>query len=639
MQDHGWVGKLLRVDLTNRKITVESSKSLVRRFIGGRGVGQWILFNHLKSGVDPLSPDNMIVFGTGPLTGTLAPASRMSVDSKNVYTNGVLSSNVGGHIGPELKYAGFDFMVLHGASGKPIYLFVTDGGAEFRDASHLWGESTWRTEDILRKDLGDPRIRVASIGIAGENLAKPACIIVDKARAAGRGGSGAVMASKKLKALVVRGTGSVSVAEPERFMEEVDRVWEKIDQNQAVHARRKYGTRASLPFANDLGLLGVRNFQDDYWDNAKIERIRQEILNERYEKRKLSCFNCPLCCSHFYKIDSGPHAGLMCEGFQTNIDWDFSAKLDIDDPEPLIKINALCNELGLDIDNTSAPIAWAFELFEKGIIGLDETGGLRLEWGNSQAVIELIRKIARREGFGKILAEGSKRASEIIGRGSERYVSHIKGQDSIEALRSDKGWALGCVVAPRGGGHLDGAFQSDRTVDAGDRYSYDSKAEMVFWFERFKAVVDMMGICYFATVWSDKDLLGLDDLERLFSAATGVQMGADQLMEVGRGVHNVEKAFNTLHAGFTRKDDYPPKRFMIEPVKEGPNKGEKLDGQHWSKMLDQYYKVHGWDLRTGWQRADCLDGLGLIKVRKRLQQEKRLPISEWRDRSRYDSIR
>lgn len=625
MQDNGWVGKLLRVNLTNRKITVESSESLVRRFIGGRGVGQWLLFNHLKSGVNPLSPDNMIVFGTGPLTGTMAPASRMSVDSKNVYTNGVLSSNVGGHIGPELKYTGFDFLVLHGASEKPIYLFVTDGVAEFRDASHLWGESTWRTEDILRKDLGDPRIHVASIGIAGENLAKPACIIVDKARAAGRGGSGAVMGSKKLKALVVRGTGSVSVAEPEKFMEEVDRVWKKIDQNQSVHARREYGTRASLPFANDFGLLGVRNFQDDYWDGAKIERIRQEILNAKYEKRKLACFNCPLYCSHFYKIDSGPYAGLACEGFQTNIDWDFSAKLDIDDPEPLIRINALCSELGLDIDNTSAPIAWAFELFEKGIIGPAETDGLRLEWGNSRAVIELIQKIARREGFGKILAEGSKRASEIIGRGSERYVSHIKGQDSIEALRSDKGWALGCVVAPRGGGHLNGAFQSHRTPSAGYRYSYDSKAEIVFWFERFKALVDMMGICYFTTVWSDKDLLDPDDLTRLFSAATGIQLGVEQLLEVGRGVHNVEKAFNTLHAGFTRKDDYPPQRFMIESVKVGPNRGERLDEEKWSEILDKYYLVHGWDPRTGWQRAECVDELGLVEVKRRLRQENKLP--------------
>ncbi|MEM4251642.1 MAG: aldehyde ferredoxin oxidoreductase family protein [Candidatus Bathyarchaeia archaeon] len=624
MTVYAWVGKLLKVDLTHYKTVVESSEPLVNRFIGGRGVGQWLLFNHLRSGIDPLSPDNIIVFGTGPLTGTMAPASRMSVDLKNVYTNGVLSSSVGGHIGPELKYAGFDFLVLQGASKRPVYLFVNDGRAEFRGASHLWGESTWRTEDILRKDLGDPRIRVASIGLAGENLAKPACIIVDKARAAGRGGSGAVMGSKRLKALVVRGTGSVDVAQPDRFMEEVERVWRKLDENQSVNARRKYGTRASLPSANRLGFLGARNFQDDYWDDGKIERVRQEILNERYEKRKLACFNCPLYCSHLYKIDSGPYAGLMCEGFQMNVDWDFSAKLDIDDPEALIKINALCNELGLDIDNTSAPVAWAFELFEKGIISSIETDGLELEWGNSEAVIELIWKIAKREGFGKILAEGSKRASEIIGRGSERYVSHIKGQDSIEALRSDKGWALGCVVATRGGGHLNGAFQSHRTPHAGNPHSYDMKAESVYWFEKFKAAVDMLGICYFTTVWSDRGLLDQDDLARLFSAATGVQVDGEQLMNVGLQVHNVEKAFNTLHAGFSRRDDYPPKRFMTEPVKSGPNRGEKLDTESWNMMLDQYYRIHGWDPETGRQRSECLDKLKLVEVKQRLRQENKL---------------
>jgi len=315
----------------------------------------------------------------------------------------------------------------------------------------------------------------------------------------------------------------------------------------------------------------------------------------------------------------------MCEGFQTNIDWDFSAKLDIDDPVSLIKINALCSELGLDIDNSSAPIAWAFELFEKGIISQTETDGLKLDWGNSEAVIELINKIARREGFGRILSEGTKRASQIIGRGSENYTSHIKGQDSIEAIRSDKGWALGCVVAPRGGGHLDGAFQTHRTPNAGDRHSYDSKAQVVFWFERFKAVVDMMGICYFTTVWSDQNLLGPDDLSRLFSAATGVNLNSDELMLIGQRVHNIEKAFNTLHAGFTRAEDYPPKRFMLEPVKEGPNKGERLDENKWGAMLDEYYQIHGWDTKTGWQRAECLDTLGLPEVKNRLSQTNKIP--------------
>jgi len=622
---YGWVGKILWVDLTKGKTTIDSSENLVKRFVGGRGVGQWLLFSQLRPETAPLHPENIIVFGTGPLTGTLAPAScRLSVDTKNLLTGGVLSSNAGGHVAPELKYAGFDFVAIHGASNKPVYLLIMDEKAEIRDASHLWGLSTWKTEEILRRELGDPKLRVASIGAAGENLAKPTCIIVDRGRAAGRGGCGAVMGSKKLKALAVRGTGEVKVAEPEKFMREVDRLWKKIDENEAVKFRRDFGTHGLLPLANERGLVGVRNFQDDYWSPEKVEKVRQEVLNEKFEIRKLACFNCPIYCSHLYRIEHGPHAGLVSEGFQLNLDWDFAGKLDIDDPVALIKINALCSELGLDIDNASAPIAWAFELFERGIIGTDETDGLKLKWGDADTVIELLKKIARREGFGKVLAEGSKRASEIIGRGSERYVSHVKGQDSIEAIRVDKGWALGCVTSPRGGGHLDGAFQSHRVPSAGDPRSYDSKAESVFWFERFKAIVDMMGVCYFATVWNHSDLLGPDDFVCLFSAATGVSITGDILMRIGQRVHNVEKAFNTLHAGFKRVDDYPPRRFMLESISSGPNKGASLDEAGWSRMLDEYYRLHGWDTKTGWQTAKGLEELGLVEVKEKLDRNAKL---------------
>ena len=625
LRHYGWVGKFLKIDLTKGKITIDSSNNILEKFIGGRGVGQWILFNHMHPKTTPLHPDNMMVFSTGPLTGTLAPAScRMSIDTKNLLTGGVLSSNCGGHIGPELKFAGFDFIIVQGASNKPVYILIRDGNAEVKDASHLWGKSTWKTEEILRKDLGEQSLRVASIGIAGENLAKPACIIVDRGRAAGRGGGGAVMGSKKLKALAVKGSGDVKIAHSEKFINEVDRVWKKIDENSSTEMRRNLGTRAFLPISNEHGFIGVRNFQDDYWSSEKVEKVKQELLNNKFEIRKLACFNCPIYCSHLYKIEHKSNPSFICEGFQLNMDWDFAGKLDIDDPKALIRINALCNELGLDIDNSSAPIAWSFELFEKGIIGLNDTEGLKLEWGDTEVVIELLNKIAKRDGFGNILAEGSKRASGIIGRGSDKYVVHIKGQDSIEAMRSDLGWALGCTTSARGGGHLDGAFQSHKTPGAGDPHSFDSKAEKVFWFERFKAVVDMMGICYFATVWSNKDLLGPDDFANLFVAATGVSLNANELMRIGQRVRNIEKAFNTLHVGFKRYDDYPPQRFMQEPIRSGPNKGQIIDKKTFDHMLNEYYHLHGWDVETGYQTAKCLDVLKLVEVKEKLRQSGRL---------------
>jgi aldehyde:ferredoxin oxidoreductase len=626
---YGWVGKTLRIDLSISKVIIEPTQKYADRFIGGRGVGQWILFNELALNIGALDPGNKMVFGTGPLTGTMAPSSRLSLDTKNVLTGGTLSSNCGGHFGPELKFAGFDFVIVQGKANRPVYVWINDGRAKINDASHLWGKSTWECEDLIRDQLRDEKIRVASIGLAGENLVKVACIIVDRSRAFGRGGSGAIMGSKNLKAIAVRGTGSIEVADSEGFMNEVDFVLAKMDKNESIQERRQKGTRAILEKLNDMCFFATRNFQDDCWDPKKIEKIKQSVFNDRYEVRKLSCFNCPIFCSHFYEVKDGPYAGLRCEGFQANMDLDYSSKLEIDDPIALIKINALCNYLGLDIDNTSGPIAWAFELWEKGIITEEETGGLELKWGDYETVIQLISKIAYRDGFGGVLAEGVKRASEIIGKGSERYAIHIKGQDSIESLRYDKGWALGCVVAPRGGGHLNGAFISLRFPSAGDPSSYEDKASIVFWFEKFKAVVDMLGICYFTTCWSDKDLLTPDDLARLFSKATGKEMGGEQLMRIGQQVHNVEKAFNTLHAGFKREDDYPPKRFIEEPIKSGPFKGERIRREKWERMLDEYYELHGWDRKTGWQTEECLKNLELLEVALKLGKAQRFPICEF----------
>jgi aldehyde:ferredoxin oxidoreductase len=625
LDSYGWVGKFLRIDLSKNKITIDSSKNLLKRFIGGRGVGQWLLFNHVSPDTQPLHPDNLLVFSCGVLTGTMAPAScRMSIDTKNVLTGGVLSSNVGGHFGPELKFAGFDFLTIQGSSDRPVYLDIKDEHAEIKDASHFWGCSTWETEDIVRKDQGDLSIRVASIGVAGENLAKPACVIVDRARAAGRGGCGAILGSKKIKAIAVKGTQPINVAKPEKFMNEVDKNWDKIDSNNSVEARRSLGTRAALPFSNELGFMGVKNFQDDYWDPQKIRKVSQEQLNSNFEIRKLACFNCPIHCSHLYRIPHQLDSDLISEGFQLNVDWDFGGKIDITDGEALLKINTLCNQLGLDLDNSSAPIAWAFELYERGIIGKHETDGLDLVWGDAEVVTMLLHKIAKREGLGKILAEGSLRASKIIGRGSEKYISHIKGQDSIEALRSDKGWLLGCITSARGGGHLDGAFQTHKTPGTGEPDSYDSKAEKVFWFERFKAVVDMMGVCYFATVWSDRDLIGPDDFSSLFSTATGISMSGSNLMRIGQIVRNVEKGFNTLHAGFKRSDDYPPERFFKDPIVSGPNKDRILSKEGVDHMLDEYYGFHGWDKETGWQTTKCLDELKLIEVKEQLRSTKKL---------------
>lgn len=622
--DFGWVGKTCRVDLSSGTTRIEPTEKYTKRFIGGRGVGQWILLNELEPDVGALDPDNIMIFGTGPLTGTLAPISgRLCIDSKNFVTGGVGSSNVGGHFGSELKYAGFDFIIVQGRASKPVYLWVNDGEVEIREASSIWGKTTWETEDILTQD--DKRIRVLCIGPAGENLVEAACVIINRKHAAGRCGFGAVMGSKNLKAIAARGTNSVRVANPQGFMEKVDEVWDLIDKSEAVTKRYRptIGTHFNTGRANDSCTLPFRNFQDDHWPDGKFALVGWEVFT-RWKVRNIAEFNEPLYMSSFYDV---PEENIRTEGFEQNHAWDYMGKLDINDPIGVLKTHILCNSLGLDIDNSSGVIAWAIELFERGIITKEDTDGLELKWGDSETIIRLIKKLAYREGFGNLLAKGVKKASEIIGKGSEYYAIHIKGQELAEGIRAAKGWALGVVTATRGGGHLNGAPMTEfqkmpeelskekfGDPNAGRQTIYEGKAKVVVWFERLKVVVDMCGIGWHSSFWVGSDLCDANHYAGLFSAATGKSMTGEEFMRLGEQVHNVEKAFNTLHRGFTREDDFPPKRLMEEPVKSGEYAGELLERGKWGGMLDEYYDLHHWDKKTGWQTQKSLEDLGLPEV-------------------------
>ncbi len=637
-QAGGWTGKLLRIDLTTKEIKVESSLSLVNHYPGGRGLGQWVIFNEIPVTADPLEKENVMVFSCGPLTGTMAPAScRLSIDAKNPVTGGMASSNMGGHFAPELKFAGFDAVIVTGQAPAPVYLYINNGKACLKHAENLWGLGTRETENRIKQELMDKYTRIISIGPAGENLVKSACIIGDESRAAGRGALGAVMGSKNLKALAVRGTQGFSIFNPGEFLHEVNQYREKLNRNEVIKTLRTLGTPATIPGANQMCRLPVRNFQDDHWPEDKINSVHPEEFKNNYRVRKLSCFNCPVFCSAFYRIKNGEFAGLACEGFEANLVWNFQSRIDINHPPAALKFHEMCIDLGLDIDNSSGVIAWALELFEKGIITKKDTGGLTLKWGDYTPVMELLHKIAYREGFGDILARGVKEASSLLQRESEYFAIHVKNQELVEGIRSLKGWALGTVVAPRGGGHLNGAITTEigklSRQDSRERFgvetagvptSYEGKPQVVFWFEKFKSVVDMMGLCCFITCWLHYELPGLEEITRLFNAATGKNLTAGEIMKTGQRIHNLEKAFNTLHAGFQRQDDYPPRRLMDEPIKSGPFKGEMLEQNHWDKMLDEYYNLHGWDPETGLQTRSGLEGLGMESVLEKLKNNRSL---------------
>lgn len=625
--NYGWTGKILRVNLTTGKIEIEPTDNY-KFLIGGKGINQFILFNEVPVNCNPYDPQNIIAIGAGPLVGTLAPgACRTSIDTKNALTGGTSSSNCGGHFAPELKFAGFDHIIITGRLDRLGYLFIHNSKVEIRNAEKYRGLTTWETEKRIREELKDPDIKVLSIGPAGENLLRTACIITDNGRAAAKGGTGGIMGSKNLKAIAVRGTQPVYVKDDNNYLKNIKSFYNKLS-GPGIKMLRDGGTHyAYFESSNNVSSMPVKNNQEEYWSPDKIKRISQETINNLgYEKLRLSCFGCPIYCSHFYDIGS-----FKCEGFEATNAMGLGSKLDIAEPEAIIKLHGLCNSYGIDSDCAATEIAWAMELFDRGVIDEKDTDGLVLKWGDAEAAIELLNKIVFKQGFGNLFSNGIKKAAEKLGRGSIYYASHTKGEDLYESIRAQKGWALGIVVAPKGGGHCEGApvsegmnLSEEKSLElfgvatAGNPRTYEGKPELVKWHEQYSAAINCLGMCYYTSYWACLDAFSPDDYAKLFQLTTGVSMSGDEFMRIGLKVHNIEKAFNTLHAGFTKKDDFPPERYLNEELSVGPMKGEKLDKEKWSKALDRYYEIHGWDIKSGWQKRETLEKLELKSVADKL---------------------
>jgi len=641
---HSLGGKVAWVDLSNNQIKIESTRKY-KKFIGGRGVGSYLVFKEVPETAQPLSPENIITFNTGPLTGTLAPSSgRINISTKNVATHGISFANAGGHFAPQMKYAGFDHLIIKGKAEKPVYLFIYDNEIEIRPAEHLWGKDAWETEELIMKELGDKKIHVAVIGQAGENLVTMACIMFDRARAAGWGGCGAVMGSKNLKAVVVRGTGSLQVYDPKRFLNFTKLIWERLLNSNTIQLIQKYGLLGTSGAGGIDGTLAqsVKNMEDEIWDAEKTLKVREIIFKEKYEVRRLANFACPVNCSHFYNVNEGKFAGQKLEALKTNVYRAFGTNIDLASREYILMANEMANRYGMNCDSLSAVIAWAIDVYQRGLIGEEITDGLVLKWGDGDLQLKLIELITFRKGFGDVLAQGVYRASRIIGKGTEKYAMHVKGHGMCEqAIRSHKGWALGIITSTIGGGHLAGAPNTEQRKisqeegmrcfgipTAGDPTAYEGKGKLVAWFEKYKIIADMAGLCLFTTHWIDTSLIGPDDFAKLISLGTGWKLNGKDLLNLGESIYNYEKAFNTLHAGFTRKDDKPPYKLSDIPVSSGEFAGEKLQLEKWEKMLDDYYIAHGWDTTTGWQTKECLLRLELNDVKERLEKAGKLPLQE-----------
>jgi len=630
-----YAGKILRINLSNGSISTEPTESYAKEWLGASGIATRILYSEVKPWVTPYSPANRLIFGAGALVGTLAPgASRMSGESINTLTGGFGTSNCDSHFGGQLKYAGYDTIIIQGKAHRPVYLWIDDGNVEIREASHLWGKTTWETFVMIRQEHHDDRIHTLSIGPAGENLVRGACVIQDRGRAMGRCGLGGIMGSKNLKAIAVRGSGAIKVADPNRFMNAVDRVRAMFDKSSSIASIRRAGTAVMAPSKQAVCGIPYKNFQFLAIPEDMLKSLDQEKVQDNYKVRNIGYPGCPVSCSRYYRIDNGPYAGYETEGYQFEALASLGTKLGMYDPTFIIRANGYCNEMGLDLDLAAETIAWAMECYEKGILKKSDVDGLKLEWGDSGVALELMRKIAYREGFGDILAEGSAKAAETIGRDSSYYAMNIKGQDLYEVIRGAVGWGLGVTTSTRGGGHTTGAPACETIMamdpeqakkvygitTANEPLSYEGKAELVEFFEQLHRVNNCLGICHLTTVWIDVWLTGFPEMAELYSAATGWETSVADLKRTAKRQLNIEKAFNLLRTNFDRKDDYPTLRDMNEPIPTGKVAGWKLERKDWDALLDEYYDMHGWDKETSFPTRTCLEELGLKDIADDLEK-------------------
>lgn len=583
----GWNGKLLRVNLTNGTITRESlNMEDAKNFLGGRGLGTKIMMDEVDPAVDPFSPENKLIFMTGPLTGTFAASSaRYEVVTKAPLTGTIGASNSGGQFGPELKYAGYDGIIFEGASDKPVYLYINDDDVQLKSAEHLWGKTVFDTTDELMKENGED-VKVACIGPGGELKVLFATVMNDKHRAAGRSGLGAVMGSKKLKAVVARGTKSVKVAKPKEFMDACVDARRKLKEHPVGGAGLPiFGTEVLVNILNQSGALPTRNWKDggifEYADETG-----GETLKDKYLVRNKGCFGCSIGCGRVTRVTEGKFQGSG-EGPEYEAGWSYGADCGVRELDAICKANYICNELGIDPITMGSTLACAMELNEKGYVTKEELGG-DLSFGNAEAIVEFTRKTGLREGFGDKLAEGSYRMAESYGH-PELSMSVKKQEMPAYDGRGVQGMALEYATSNRGGCHVRGYLTSPEILGVPTKIDPLVTTDKASWLKTFQdltAVIDSAGICLFTTFG-----LGLPEIAAMLRTATGIEGNDAEVLKAGERIWNLEKQFN-LKAGFSKKDDTLPPRLLNEPLKSGPAKGKvaELD-----VMLKEYYEVRGWD--------------------------------------------
>ena len=591
---YGWTGKLLRVDLTSGTSKVEDiPHAWMEEYVGGRGVADRYLYEEMDPAVDPLSPENKLIFATGPLTGTPVPCgARYMVVTKGALTNAITTSNSGGFWGPELKFAGYDLLMLEGRAPQPSYLSIYDDQVEIRDASAYWGRGTFETEDGLRREMGIPGLRITGIGPAGENLVKFACIVNDKHRAAGRSGVGAVMGSKNLKAIAVRGTGGVQVADPKGFMKAVWDMRSKMKDDAGRKGLTELGTASTIDMTQTFGGLPTRNFQEGQFE--EYENLNGNSIKDTRLVANKACFACTIACGRVCRLGDSSDKFLVNthprnwkeagEGPEYEAAWALGADTGVGDLDAVLKANWLCNDLGMDPISMGASLAAAMELYQENIID-DNDVELPLDFGSGAALVRMTEATAYREGFGNEIAEGSKLMGDKFKR-PEIFMGS-KGQEfPAYDPRGFQGMGVAYATCNRGACHLRAWTPALETSGEVDPHGTEGKSEWVISEQNRSTAHDATGVCLFVAFGGGP----LEELVPCTSAATGIDFSIDDFVKIGERTWNLERMWN-LKAGLTRADDTLPKRLLKEAHKAGPSKGVTVN---LDVMLPIYYQERGW---------------------------------------------
>lgn len=598
--------QLLRINLTE-KVTSEVviDTETETKYLGGRGIGAHILYNELPPKTDPLSPDNKLLFLTSALSGTRVPCCpKVTVVTKSPLTNTILMSLAGGFFAARLRSTKYDGLILEGKLDKPGYLYLHDDQLTFGDAAHLWGKTTDTAQAMLKEELGDPKARTACIGPAAEQGVRYGAIMCDL-RAAGRGGAGTVMASKNLKAIAVSGSRKPSIAQPDEFDLAVKEIRQSIKDSPKAKNFRMYGTPGVVSLTNSRGIFPTRNFCKpgivEYVDEINGE------ARQKYIVKNSTCYRCPIACSKICVVDKGPFNGATTDGPEYETICTFGSLCENRDFSAIIAADEICDKYGMDTISAGNSVAFAMELYERGIIDKTDTDGLELSFGNSVAMVSMAKRIATRQGkLGKLLGEGVRIASQVIGQGTEDYAMHLKGMEwPAYDPRGAKAMAVTYASSPRGACHERGMVRQE-TFGAPppiDNLATEGKAKLSMDSQDHTTIEDALGFCALAV---GNGNIQIESIAKAYSAALGVSVSVEMLIEAAKRIWTLERMFN-LREGFTRADDILPKRFLKKAHTYGPAKGSVVEID---ELLDQYYEARGWD-NQGVPTTQTLNKLGL----------------------------